>query len=70
MKNEDLRRMFESLSRGKGYIDIKALYGMVRESKIPVTEHQIMQFFYQCDITESGTIDFIEFCYFMRSEEE
>lgn len=70
IRNEDLREMFVSLSRGKGFIDIKTLYRIVKESKLPVSEHQIMQFFYQCDIFEDGKIDFFEFCHFMRSEEE
>ena len=54
IRNEDLREMFVSLSRGKGFIDIKTLYRIVKESKLPVSEHQIMQFFYQCDIFEDG----------------
>lgn len=70
IKNEDLRDMFNTLSRGKGFIDIKTLYQITKESKIPVSEHQIMQFFYQCDINEDNKIDFIEFCHFMRSEED
>ena len=34
IKNEDLRDMFNTLSRGKGFIDIKTLYMIVKESKI------------------------------------
>ena len=70
INNEDVRQMFDSLSRGKGAIDIKTLYLMVKESKIPVSEHQIMRFFISCDINENNKIDFYEFCHFMRSEEE
>ena len=68
IRNADLREMFVSLSRGKGFIDIHTLHRIVTESKLPVSEHQIMQFFYQCDIFEDGKIDFFEFCHFMRSE--
>ncbi|ETO10725.1 hypothetical protein RFI_26652, partial [Reticulomyxa filosa] len=61
LTDEELRAMFEDWSGGQGYIDMKTLFNAVRQSKVPVSEHQLMEFFYRCDVNEDGKIDFIEF---------
>ena len=67
---QELRDLFDILSNGTGFIDRRTLYHAVKKSKMPVTEHQIMSFYYRCDINEDGNIDFIEFCHFVREEEK